>query len=64
MKEPANYRDELAEILRATGKHILNVSDVAIYFGKDRKTVRRLIKFENGYVSANSLARQICEVIG
>lgn len=60
MKEHPDFRDELEEIFRFFGgKHLLTISDVSEYTGKCRKWCREHYRFDNGNISAVSLAKEL-----
>lgn len=60
--EKPDYRDNLEQILTFTGgKHLLSMADVRRFTGlKDSRTIHRRFTFVDGYISAASLARQLC----
>lgn len=62
MEHPA-YRDNLEQILTFShGRNLLNIKEVLAFTGlKDYRTIHRCFTFVNGYISAATLARQLCE---
>lgn len=60
--EKPDYRDNLEQVLTFTGgKHLLSMADVRRFTGlKDSRTIHRRFTFVDGYISAASLARQLC----
>lgn len=60
--EKPDYRDNLEQVLTFTGgKHLLSMADVRRFTGlKDSRTIHRRFSFVDGYISAASLARQLC----
>lgn len=61
MEHPA-YRDNLEQVLAfSNGRNLLNIKEVLAFTGlKDYRAVHRHFTFINGYISAASLARQLC----
>lgn len=62
MEHPA-YRDNLEQILAFTGgRQLLNLSDIRKFTGmKDLRTIQRHFPLQKGgYISAATLARQLC----
>ncbi len=58
------YRDNLSSILEFSGdRHMLSLSEVKRYTGiaKDSAVHRRFPFFVGGYISAESLARCLCQ---
>lgn len=53
------YRDNLADILEFTdGRRLLTIADVKRYTGlTDYRTIKRRFPFDDGYISAATLAR-------
>ena len=60
--EKPDYRDNLEQVLTFTGgKHLLSMAEVRRFTGlKDARTIHRRFTFIDGYISAASLARQLC----
>lgn len=61
MREKQGYREQLACILTFTeGKNLLSLKDVREFTGvKDNRTLKKRYSFENGYISASELAKQM-----
>lgn len=62
MEHPA-YRDNLEQILAFTGgRQLLNLADIRKFTGmKDLRTIHRHFPLQKGgYISAATLARQLC----
>ena len=57
-----NYYDNLEQILAFTGgRHLLNIKDVKTFTGlKNYRAIHRRFTFVDGYISAATLARQLC----
>ena len=57
-REKQNYRETLADILEFTGgKRLLSVKEVKAYTGfADERSLKRRYPFQNGYISAVTLA--------
>ena len=54
------YRDNLEMILDASaGVRLLSVGDVAKIMGRDRRFVRKMFPFNDGWISAATLAREL-----
>lgn len=60
--ESKYYRDNLASILEFTnGRHVLTTHEVGTYTGfRDNRTVKRRYPIVDGYISAETLARELC----
>ena len=59
-REKEAYRDTLADILEFfSGKRLLTVSDVTRYSKLDWHTVKKRYSFNDGYISAMMLAREL-----
>jgi hypothetical protein len=61
MEHPA-YRDNLEQILTFShGRNLLNIKEVLAFTGlKDYRAIHRRFTFIDGYISAATLARQLC----
>lgn len=61
MEHPA-YRDNLEQILAFShGRNLLNIKEVLVFTGlKDYRAIHRRFTFIDGYISAATLARQLC----
>lgn len=61
LREKQGYREQLACILTFTeGKNLLSLKDVREFTGvKDNRTLKKRYSFENGYISASELAKQM-----
>lgn len=57
-----NYYDNLEQVLAfSQGRNLLNIKEVLAFTGlKDYRAIHRRFTFVNGYISAASLARQLC----
>lgn len=61
-REKPAYRDNVEALLRYSGgKHLLTVSDVAAYCGRDRRTVIRKYDLRPGGITVETLARRMSE---
>ena len=60
--ERVDYRDNLEEVLSFSGgAHLLTAKAVGQFIGKDYRTARKMFDFRpDGYISAATLARQLC----
>ena len=59
--EKIDYRDNLEAVLAYTGgRHLLTAKEVGAFLGIDYRTAKRRYDFRDGYISAPSLARQLC----
>lgn len=59
-REKEAYRDTLADILEFfKGKRMLRISEVVKYTGLHRNTVSKRYPFNDGYISATVLAREL-----
>ena len=61
MEHPA-YRDNLEQILTFShGRNLLNIKEVLAFTGlKDYRAIHQRFTFIDGYISAATLARQLC----
>lgn len=57
-----NYYENLEQVLTfSQGRNLLNIKEVLAFTGlKDYRAIHRRFTFVNGYISAASLARQLC----
>ena len=59
-REKECYRDNLVLIKeKYPDENMLTVKQVAKFTGKDYRTVKKLFKFNNGYISVANLASQM-----
>lgn len=59
MREAENYRPILAELLQAKEGRMWTQADVALYIGKDRKTVKRRFGIGRHGIEVHELARRL-----
>lgn len=61
-RERAGFRENLQDILEFSGgKRLLNLSDVRAYTGiQDNRTLKRRFPFDDGCISAATLALHLC----
>ena len=61
MKEKEGYREQLEQILSfSNGNSMLSLKDVRAFTGiKDNRTLKKRYSFNNGYISASQLAKQM-----
>ena len=59
-REKEAYRDTFSDVLEFfNGKRLLTAADVARYAKIDRRTVQKRYSFNEGYISATVLAREL-----
>lgn len=59
MREADNYRTVLADLLQAKDGRIWKQSEVALYTGRDRKTIKRRYGIGRDGIEVHELARRI-----
>lgn len=59
MREADNYRPILADLLQAKDGKVWRQSEVALYIGKNRKTVKRRYGIGRGGIEVHELARRL-----
>ena len=61
-RERPGYRENLQDILEfSSGRRLLTIAEVRAYTGVlDNRTLKRRFPFQNGYISAATLAMHLC----
>lgn len=59
MREADNYRTVLADLLQAKDGRIWTQSEVALYTGRDRKTIKRRFGIGRAGIEVHELARRL-----
>ena len=60
-REKESYRDILESLLEfSQGRHLLKASEAASFLGLCRQTVVKKYSFKDGYITAETLARELC----
>lgn len=61
MREKDGYRENLEQILTfSNGRSLLSLKDVRDYTGiKDNRTLKKRYSFNNGFISAAQLAKEM-----